>query len=554
MAETLLQKAQRLGIHPAGQPKETLLQKAQRLGIKPANAPKPTAPTLTSGAIGSAPVIKQLTQFGTGLGTEIAKGGLSLGQTFLKGADIISRGLGIGSQYKPLIENIEKIKQEVYTKPFQTELESGFGKAGEFTGVASQYIAPSSLITKGQKAITGAVEAIPATTRLAQFGRGALGVGARAGVEALGTGTTGLAISGGDTERAKQDALLGGAFSAGFGTLGALARGARDVGLSKAVLSRTSGIPGGAFESAENGVNLKATPEVALENTRKAATNLRAKNTAMWQAELPKIADEYKGVSKGLTEKQIIKLAKIADDFGIDETLVPQNLKNMSALESLNLMKGLNELDSVAVRISPKGAIVRQLRKELRNSILDAFGGEQGKVGQLWKNYAIKSEIFDNANDIVRAYKTNPISTVTAKNRLMAIFDENKPEFLKAIKELEKEMGVNLTRDIASTKFQTIFPKGVLKADGGLPTRAGVVDKFINALLLPFTSPRLVGKFALPSIEEASIIGKRLFGDYRDAKNSIPPTIQTRAINPSTDNMIASNIPKSISRNNKKVK
>lgn len=40
MAETLLQKAQRLGIKPSGQPAvvgETLLQKAQRMGIKPAN-------------------------------------------------------------------------------------------------------------------------------------------------------------------------------------------------------------------------------------------------------------------------------------------------------------------------------------------------------------------------------------------------------------------------------------------------------------------------------------------------------------------------------------
>lgn len=63
MAETLLEKAQRLGIKPAGQPvaqqpttqttssgpvqSETLLQKAQRLGIKPANAPAASVQTPT---------------------------------------------------------------------------------------------------------------------------------------------------------------------------------------------------------------------------------------------------------------------------------------------------------------------------------------------------------------------------------------------------------------------------------------------------------------------------------------------------------------------------
>lgn len=55
MAETLLQKAQRLGIQPAGQPAtttgETLLQKAQRLGIQPAKPPPvlPAAPVQTTG-------------------------------------------------------------------------------------------------------------------------------------------------------------------------------------------------------------------------------------------------------------------------------------------------------------------------------------------------------------------------------------------------------------------------------------------------------------------------------------------------------------------------
>ena len=40
MTETLLQKAERLNIQPAGKPAETLLQKAQRLGITPTKPSK----------------------------------------------------------------------------------------------------------------------------------------------------------------------------------------------------------------------------------------------------------------------------------------------------------------------------------------------------------------------------------------------------------------------------------------------------------------------------------------------------------------------------------
>lgn len=548
MAETLAQKAQRLGIKPAGVAsvqKETLAQKAQRLGIKPA---QPIAQPINP--YNDTPILGPLSNVGIGIGTSIAKTGLGLGQLALKGVGALGNVMSKGTAERftdPLVKNIEDIKQKVYTDPFKKELETKSGKTGQVIGEAATYLAPSSKITAGQKAITGLVSKIPAVTKTSQFGRGALGVAGRAVPEAVGAGASSLAITGGDTERAKRDALIGGGTSAVLGTVGSLYRGAKDTGIAKTVLSKTSGIPKSAFDAVGDGINKGATPEIALEKARGSVVGLRSKLTNEWQSAIPKIEEKFIGKVYSMPKEQLKKLVQVADEFGLDETVLPVNIKKITAPEAINLMKGLNELDSLAVKASPKGAIVRQFKKELKDNILNTFGGENGEVSQLWKNYSTKSQILQNMNDIVNTYKTTPRATVTAKNRLMAIFDENKPEFLKAVKDIEKEMGINLTKDIASTKFQNFLPAGILKADGGLPTKSGIVDKLIKALFLPVTSPKIVGKIALPVEREAGVLENRLFGDYnpKSPSKTIPASTQMPINSPKNVNPIKANIPTS---------
>ena len=77
---------------------------------------QPSAETssLTASGAGSLPVIKQLTQFGAGLGSTLGQTGLGLGQTFLKGANVVGNVLGTPTdQYNPLIKGIEDIKQKL---------------------------------------------------------------------------------------------------------------------------------------------------------------------------------------------------------------------------------------------------------------------------------------------------------------------------------------------------------------------------------------------------------------------------------------------------------
>jgi hypothetical protein len=516
MAETLAQKAARLGMKPVGTQvptaKETLAQKAKRLGIKPAGANN----YQVDSAIASVPIIKQLSSAGVGIGSALGKFAVGAAQAPLS----VARGIGkvVGADTSgatKMIEGLEKVKQNIYQKPFEKQLKTTSGKIGNFVGSVIPYVAPSAAITRSQAGITGLVSKIPAAGNLAKFGRGALGVVGRAIPEAIGAGAVGFLGSGGDLNRAKRDAAYGGAFSAGFGTIGAVGRGLRDSGLTQGILSKTTGISNPTFDAVKkSGIIDDATPERALQKSRDAVIGLRTKNTKMWQDALPKIADEYKGSRMSLTDVQIKNLAKVADEFSLSEELMPQNLKNMSVIESMNLMKALNELKGPSVLISPKGVIVRSLKKQLKPEIIKSFGGDKGKVAELWKNYGVKQNILDNMDAIVKAYKTNPAQTVTAKNRLMAIFDENKPEFLKAVKEIEEEMGVNLTSEIASTKFQPLLPKGILKADGGLPTKASIIDKLVKTLFLPLTSPKIAGKLAAPSKGASGPIAKRLLGDY----------------------------------------
>lgn len=169
------------------------------------------APSLTNTKIGKLPVIKQATEFGVGVGTELGKAGLGLGQAFLKGANVVGNVLGTGhNQYNPIIDNLEKIKQEVYQKPFEKELETIPAKAGELTADVALFAQGNKPIIKGQEALTGAVKGMNIASKPLAYGATKV---AQVLPEIAGTGATQYAISGGDKKSAVQTGLTAGAFS-----------------------------------------------------------------------------------------------------------------------------------------------------------------------------------------------------------------------------------------------------------------------------------------------------------------------------------------------------
>ena len=183
---------------------------AKSLNLKPGVSP--TAPkdkSITSSPVGSAPVIKQATQIGTGIGTEIGKAGLNIGKGVLKASGFVSKLLSkISGQpatdYQPYMDKIDEIKTDLYQKPFEKELSTVGGKVGKIAGAVAPYVATggttSALGNAGAKALnsTGAV------------GRVAGGVGG----EVIGNYLTGYLLTGGNKKEALTQALTAGLFKA----------------------------------------------------------------------------------------------------------------------------------------------------------------------------------------------------------------------------------------------------------------------------------------------------------------------------------------------------
>lgn len=167
-------------------------------------------PSLTETATGKLPVIKQLTEFGTGIGTELGKQVLNVPQGILKASQKVSDVIGAGADYSKPIQAIETAKQKVFEEPFQKELGTGFGKAGEITGKVAPYIATAGTTQALTQAATAPVKGFKG----AGLARTAIG----AGTEALSNFIQSYGLTGGDTKEAKTQALVTGGLS--FATKG----------------------------------------------------------------------------------------------------------------------------------------------------------------------------------------------------------------------------------------------------------------------------------------------------------------------------------------------
>ena len=185
---------------------------------------EPSQINLTDSATGSLPVIKQATQFGAGVGAGIGKTLLNIPKAFLSFAQSVSnKGEklfgGQPANFKPAIEGIDTLSNNLFQQPIQKELDTGFGKAGKIVGETAPYFT-------GVGGATSEISNAVSGSKILQ-GSGALkGVGrvlAGATAEGLANYGTGYALSGGNEEQAKNQALISGALKAGFSTIGEIA-------------------------------------------------------------------------------------------------------------------------------------------------------------------------------------------------------------------------------------------------------------------------------------------------------------------------------------------
>jgi hypothetical protein len=244
-----------------------------------------------------------------------------------------------------------------------------------------------------------------------------------------------------------------------------------------------------------------ATPEQALEIAQSAVRNLRKNMSGEWQSAVDVIKGKYTN-NVSLDESRVKQIINIAAKFGddvlnkVDEAgnITRINPKSMNVDDSLTLLKNINELyGKRIVRESAEGIPVRSFKDFFKKNIIDQFGGKDGEIATLYKNYSTKSDILNAADDIVKAYDTNnPIKQSTALGRIKSLFRENKGAYLKAIKDLEAEMGVDITSYITASELgKGLTASKVVTAGGaGIFSKKGIIDKVFEAVLFPLTTPK----------------------------------------------------------------
>lgn len=304
------------------------------------------------------------------------------------------------------------------------------------------------------------------------------------------------------------------------------------------LLSYTTDIPEQAFdtlierrEPVMKELAKGVSAEDALSQTRGAVRQLRKTLSAEWDESVNVIADEFSAKRMGVSGDLEKKILTLADDFGVD---IPQNIKSASVVEWMNTLKSIGELPKLMLSVSPKGVVAREAKKELKSLLIKEFGGEGGSVAKLYQTYAAKKTVFDAANQLVQAYSTGkPIQQSTAVGRLKALFNDNKAAYLDAILQLEKETGTDLLSKITALQFKQKLPNTgtVLSASGGLKSSKGPLDKALDLLLIPLTSPRSAA-WIISSLNKASKvipegINLKLPGDvildkFDDATKNIP--------------------------------
>lgn len=308
--------------------------------------------------------------------------------------------------------------------------------AGRFASMATQFLAPSGAITKGQQVLQGAARLAPKGVQTAAK------IGARVLPEAVGTGAVSFLRSG-DTEQAQKDATIAGAFSLGLGTLGSLARSTYwpllDDTVNKALGTQGKKSGGVALQqTAQKAAGLQVIKDlsdqldVTLDDGTKAkfdpnnatySTTLQA-----WNEARKKIYNDYSSLAKKAGETAQVGLSEVREELGkaldapvlsVEKNAITQLIKDFDAAfpnpDAVDLqtaerfVKSLNDntaqgfFQGTADAASSKvyAGTSRFIREKMDDVISEATGeGYQALRSQ----YAALKSV---ENDLVRRFQQN---------------------------------------------------------------------------------------------------------------------------------------------------
>jgi len=438
-------------------------------------------------------------------------GASSLGERFLRGTTKALLPKSLESKFGVEGEMEKTSAERIIPEELRTA-KGGAEKLGFGAEQMAEFFIPGTSALKAERAIVRGVSEAGKLRKLAGFG-------ARIATEASIVGGQAAIQEGKVGTEAKTGAVIG----AIFPVLGQSFRLAKS-GVPK-LMRFASNIDDKAFEilverSAQVNKSIKGgvTPLKTLNEAKTATKTLRKNLSLEWEDGVGAIKEEMKRKRIDFPKPITNLLNIVNNEFRTFE--LPRNMKNVEVGKALNIYNDINKLYSKRlVRESASGINVRKLQKRYRDFLVNNFRGKGGAVDNLLTSYSTKLKTFNQIDDIINAYSDKPTKVTTALNKLQQIFEENKTAYLDAILELEKETGVDILSKVAAQKFSPILPSGVLKATGGLSTKKGMIDKLIDMLLIPITSPR--GQKILTELGQKTPktgIGARIFGKVGDVK------------------------------------
>lgn len=347
MAETLIQKAQRLGLKPQGQPVASqtggLLDKAQQLGLKPQAQPSPTVSNSTTAAIGKPSflgnVANALTKNEQNLGKDIGRG--------LVGGDKFFNN--ITDQYTHNVDTLTQLAakqsdptmKQKYLDMAKSDFEAGQKVGADFKGRTWEQIAGDTL---GVATDVGAT-LLPLT-----------GVG--------GAVTKGIGFVPGAIQGAKIGAITGGLIGTSYGTAGALQENKSAGGvLGGAALGGVGGgITGGVLGGITGGITGALKPGVsdkeALSQVQSSLSNKEKVDAGARKL----TGSPLTGVNVEPTN-QDLKVAEAARPY-LDRNIVnsENNIKNgISQISEQKILPTLDEF-STAVGRDNKTALINSIK------------------------------------------------------------------------------------------------------------------------------------------------------------------------------------------------
>ena len=408
-------------------------------------------------------------------GTAKAVTGAALGGTFAEnlGTNIATKSNNLISQAKSLAQDDPRRRQLLEQA---MRLAQGGGQAADnlLGALPTTEQAVGSMGKLGLTATTFGVGA-PATVA------GRIGAGAAFGA---GFGASNAMEQGKRGGRVVGEALIGGAIGAAI-PAGIEAFKWAVKGVPK-LLSYTSNTPDEVLQRQYDNPELSAKilKEVkqggamgVTDDINNAAKKLRGNLSQQWKEGSEALIQKNTGARIGFTSKETKFLQRVADDYGID---LPQNLSKVSLKEGLELNKALNELyNQKAVREGAEGIIIRKTK----DMVGTKFRNFQG-VSDFLKNYGDEKKVLDAIVDIMKPWNEKPVTRNTALSRVKSIFNDNKPAFLSAIKDLETSTGIPFLSDKAAAL--NILQKAPVVGKS-LPSQ------LFELLAFPLTSPRLAG-------------------------------------------------------------